>query len=301
MISRSLRFLALTCSIPLCVVACSPEQSATQSEESNSDMQTESSPSKSEQSLVLAEVNGTAITQLDLDLMVEKLMGENAKSVISASAKDRVLQSLAASEAMRIKLAKELSADEIKTLQAKARAYETELYVKEFLTRYSKPETVTSSMVKEYYQANLDQFRPPAITQYEMLVSGTVMEAEALDEFKKDLAALPSSASLKSLSNKSYAGNSLRFVVAESKENLLSNKQAAVLAATSVGSITTPVVTTTQTAAFKILAREKQAPAPLDQVGDDIRRKLAPMQVKKAVKLATDNALSDANVIYRTQ
>ena len=292
---RSLTAIAIA-SLSLSIGACSSEndQDVQLTRESLAEK-------KSLRSAVLAEVNNTAITQTDLDLMIAKLMGENAQTVLPQSAKDNVLRSLVASEAMRQKLESTLSSSEKERLAAQARAYETELYVKEFLTRYSKPETITSAMVKDYYQQNLDQFRPAAVTRYEMLVSGTVLESEALDAFKQDLASLPANASLKMLAGKTYGGASLRFVVAESKENLLSNKQTAVLAASAIGNVTEPVITTTQTAAFKVLTRQTQPPASLDQVGDDIRKKLAPLQVKKAVEQATKTALTDANVIYRTK
>ena len=100
---------------------------------------------------VLATVNGEPITESDVDRMINRTISPAQQTLIDNNLRDKILDSLIASKAMKQLISKELSAEKIAQLEAMVKSYQEELYVKEYLLQYANAKPVSTQMVQNYY------------------------------------------------------------------------------------------------------------------------------------------------------
>jgi hypothetical protein len=104
--------------------------------------------SEQENSKVLVTVNGETISQADVDFMISRTFSGSEALFLDEKMQAKVLDSLIASKAMRQSMLKALPEEDRVQIQQRAKAYEEELYVKEYLVQNATPEPVTSAMVQ---------------------------------------------------------------------------------------------------------------------------------------------------------
>ena len=262
-------------------------------------------------SAVLAEVGNTQITQEELDLVLEKLttglkLGQDEKSDVI---RKNALESLVRSRAMAIKVTESMSDEKKRWFDLKAQAYKEELMVKEYLNQQIRPVPVSNEMVKSYYQKHPGKFGGSVVREFEYVSlsnytlqssdesdvidalkslqeqkdwGGEVEKLQKLHEwnmtYKKarmDIALLrPPLKDLIAFANADGTVNQVGKVVAGSKKDVL------------IG---------------RVLSEKPTAPKPLAEVSAEIRKMLAPVQLKEAVRKVSDDALSTVDVIYKNE
>ena len=100
----------------------------------NDEQAEQSSSQETSSSVVLAKVNSQPITQKDVDFMIQRTFSNAEKALLNQQTRDNVMQSLIASTAMKQVMLNELSEEQIELIESKTKAYQEELYVKEYLS-----------------------------------------------------------------------------------------------------------------------------------------------------------------------
>lgn len=246
------------------------------------------------QSDVLATVNGDAITQDDIDFMIERTFSGSEQLFFNDEMQAKVLDSLIASKAMQQKMQATLSEDRLADIKNRTRAFAEELYVKEYLTEYATPEPVSSKMVQDYYQQYPEEFGGGESRVFEMLAT-----TSKPSEDKRD-AILAASRTLKSNSNwLAYSNNNDLDLVhknATMQPGLFAQALERAIKTTEVGEASEIVFIKGVPHMVRVLSVKELPAQSLSRVSAQIRKKLAALQLKKAVKSASETAISEATV-----
>lgn len=104
---------------------------------------------------VIAKVNGTSISQQQLELMKTRLFSRQQPKVNMDKV---IIESLVASRAMSLAMLKDMDAVQKSELDTKVAAYREELLMKRYLQANITPLPVTSEMVKKYYESHPEEF-----------------------------------------------------------------------------------------------------------------------------------------------
>ncbi len=252
---------------------------------------------------VLATVNGEPITQVDVDFMISRTFSGAEQLFFDEKMQAKVLESLVASTAMRQAMVSELSADQLKEIENKAKAYKEELFVKEYLVKNAAPEPVSTQMVKEYYDQYPEEFGGGVSKVFEMLATPSKSTDEARNQFL--IAAKELGGDKNTSGDKSWQAvakqnaNSVVYSRSTSRPGLLAPKLASVLSGLSAGEASEVVMVDGSPHLIRVLEQKKLAAQPLNTVSAEIRKKLAAIQLKKAVKKASNQVIKQAAVEYR--
>lgn len=274
----------------LCLVLSACEQNSP----SINDADDKSQQSSETTADVLALVNGEEITQDDIDFMIERTFSGAEQLFFDQKMQDKVLESLIAATAMRQQMKASLSEDQLKEIADKTRAYQDELFVKEYLVQHASPVPVSTKQVTQYYKEYPEEFGGGESRLFEMLLGSS----ELSDEQREQL--LTSISSLQSDSNWSLvakSNNNLEYKKATLQPGLFSKKIELEVGALSKGEASNTIFIDGRLHVFRVLAINSIAPKPLSGVSAQIRKKLSALQLKKAVKSASEEAVSQANVV----
>ena len=246
-------------------------------------------------SAVLATVNSDPITQQDVDFMITRTFSDAEKAIASQEMQRNVLQSLIASKAMQKLMQQELSKEQIKIIENKTKAYQEELYVKEYLLKNATPKPISSKMVQSYYERNLDEFGGGESTSIELLKTA----AKPSENQRNTI--LSSVEKLKTQSNwADFAKNNtdlgLQFFRSKIQPGLFDPAIEQAVKSLDAGDVSGVVFVKQIPHIVKVLDKQKNAAKPLSTVSSAIRKKLAAIELKKAIKTATDDVVKKVDV-----
>lgn len=274
--------------LPLCllllgVAACDNQQN---DEESIVDTQQTSD--------VLATVNGEGITQADVDFMIERTFSSVDQVFFDETMQGKVLESLVASKAMQQEVIKTLSADELSTIEKKTRAYKEELFVKEYLVQNATPVPVSTRMVNDYYQSNQDEFGGGEARVFEMLAPSRKPDEPTRDAILKAVSKIKANNDWVAFAQTNTLG--LLRKSATMRPGLLEPGLERALSTLKKGQVSDVVFIKGVPHVLRVLNVKTLPAQPLSTVSAKIRKKLAGIQLKKAVKKASDDVIKRANV-----
>lgn len=282
------RSIVITCTTALCasllITACGkPEQG-----QAKAPVPATSTP--------IATVNGEGITDADVDLAMQRMFSDTDRMLGDANLRSKVLESLVTSRAIKQLVLKELTPDESEKIHQQAKAYEEELLVKEYLQRHVTPEPVTSDMVQKFYQDNPARFGQETIRDFELLKAPTNLDDSRRDALLKAIPAIRAEADW-SKTEKTWADQfGLQLERGSSAAGLLNNALDEALKKMKPGETSEVVSVDGQFHLLRLKAERQTPPKALSEVSADIRRQLAPLQLKKAVKQLSETARAQAKV-----
>lgn len=275
-----------TISVTLLLAACQKDASESGSHSASS--------AQTQDLKVLAIVNGESITESDVEFMIKRTFSSIDRMFDSEQLREKVLQSLIASKAMQQSVQKDLSADEQLEIQREIDAYGEELYVKAYLTENTTPEPVTTVMVSDYYQSNPEQFGGGSIKLIELLkAKSQLSEAER----ESLLASMP--VIKKTADWQQYAENNakiLSYLKTKVKPKLLDPSIEIAAKKLRQNEVSNVIFIKGVAHIIRVISIEELAAKPLASVSSSIRKKLAALQLKKAVKKASDEVIKAAKV-----
>ncbi len=249
-----------------------------------------------QQSPVVAHVNDESITQADVDFMLERMLKGQALVQADDELRKKILDSLISSKAMRIQTEAQLTQDEKESIARSVKAYEEELYVKEYLSNNVVPEPVTVEMIQAYYDKHPEEFGGESVRDFQMLVLNPAQDQQARDKF---LAAIPT---IKAVTDWSAAKKqweqiyAVKFQEGRARPGLLDPALEQVMSKLAAHQVSDLVYTDDQIYLVKVISVTQVAPKPLAAVSADIRKKLAAQQLRTAVKKASDEVLKTVQV-----
>lgn len=255
-----------------------------------------------EPSAILATVNGSPIRRDELELAVERTLGENAPLYINEEIERKILESLVSSRAIALKSEAELSGYERHELDLKTQAYREELLVKHYLQQQITPQPVSQEMVADYYAKNPGEFGGGSEKTFEVIT----VERSALDDKARQRA-------ISRLSEKPMAENDWADQVAKLREegipaqhqksrmkvSLIAQPLRSLVEPTAVGQVA-PLHVGDKITLVRVIDEQALPPRPLSEVAGDIRKKLAPQRVKQAVSKLSSTVLGGTEVKYLT-
>ena len=255
-----------------------------------------------EPSATLVTVDGSPITRAQLELTVERTLGESAPLFANDEVERKILDSLVASRAMALLAERELDAGERAQLDLKAQAYREELLVRHYLEQHATPEPVTSEQVADYYQRHPEEFGGGVEKSFEIIASDQVLE----EPQRAELIALLSGAEAKGRDWQKQvaawraAGKPLEYRSNRIKPELLEQPLRGLVETTEAGSIA-PLYADGQLLLVRVTGEERLPARPLSEVSGEIREKLAPQSLKQAVKSLSEEATRQVKVQYSSR
>jgi PPIC-type PPIASE domain len=246
---------------------------------------------------VLATVNGEDITDRDVQVAKTRSFVELDTAVIDVALEQKILDSLIASKAMKHEIKNELTAEDIARIQAAAKAYEEELYVKEYLQRNVSPEPVSAAMVQEYYERHLDEFGGQSVREFELLKAPKNLDEDKRNQLLKDIGKIRTATDWKTSASDWSAKYGVIYQQGKSIPGLLDKSLEEKVAALEKNSTSDVFYIESQLFLVRVTDTAPLKPQPLAEVSGDIRKKLAPLIIREAVKKASDQARSKAEVV----
>lgn len=255
-----------------------------------------------EPSATLVTVDDSPITRAELELTIERTLGESAPLFANDEVERKILDSLVASRAMALVAERELDAGERAQLDLKAQAYREELLVRHYLEQHATPEPVTSEQVADYYQRHPEEFGGGVEKSFEIIASDQVLE----EPQRAELIALLSGAEAKGhdwqkqVAAWRAAGKPLEYRSNRIKPELLEQPLRGLVETTEAGSIA-PLYADGQLLLVRVTGEERLPARPLSEVSGEIREKLAPQSLKQAVKRLSEEAMRQVKVQYSSR
>lgn len=247
--------------------------------------------------VILATVNGTNITEYDLEQAIQTTFGDSFHP--DAEARQKILESLVTSRAISQARTNVMTPEEKATLVKKTEGYKEQLLVKQYLSDQTTPEPVTQEMVEEYYNSHTERFGGKTLRTYEMIMSTREMTQGERD---KVMAALGDASEKKEwkafvepLKAKGYP---VSFRQGQTDEKLLEPQLKQIMSSLKKGEVSNLSFVQGTAYLVRIVEEEKVSPRPLKEVSAEIRKTLVPIQLKKAVKEASKKVLETAEVVY---
>lgn len=248
------------------------------------------------QDAVLATVNGDTITQNDVDFLLARTFSNAAQFSSDEVLQAKILKSLVAAKAMQQAMQKVLSVDAQTALANKVKAYQEELYVKEYLLKHATPEPVSTLMVKNYYQNHLQEFGGIQQRKFEMLKASRKPSEQQRDALLAQISSIKQNQDWAKFVNTSKL--KLSYQTSTMQPGLLEKPLEDELLRLAKGQSSDVVLFKGIPHVVRVIEITQLTARPLSAVSADIRKKLATFKLKKAVKEASDAAINQAEVRY---
>ena len=249
--------------------------------------------------IVLARVNGSPITRYDLEQTIRSTLRDNSASQLDEAGRKKVLDSLVASRTIAQAQAQALSREEHAALDKKVEAYREQLLVKQYLGRHATLQPVTRDMVREYYESNPERFGGKTIRTYEMIVGKRTLKARERDALIQLLKNPSGKKDWKEwVATLQARGYPVAYCQGQVDEKILHPQLRRLTEGLKKGEASQLSFIKGISYIVRIVDEKQIPPRPLGEVSAEIRKSLAPVQVKKAVRQASEQVLETARVVY---
>lgn len=255
-----------------------------------------------EPAVVLATVDGTSVTRAQLELAIERTLGESAPLFANADVERKILDSLVSGRAMARLAERDLSPAEREELELRTQAYREELLVRDYLKKHATAQPVTTEMVAQYYQRHPDEFGGGVEKRFEIITANGALNEQMRDQLIRQLSdpKLAAADWRSRVESWRATGTPVEFRSGQARVELLEQPLRGLVESTPAGKVA-PLSTRDGLTLVRV-TEEKRLPArPLAEVSGDIREKLAPLQLKQAVKQLGATALNSVKVEYSSQ
>lgn len=249
----------------------------------------------------LVLVNGEEITEADVETMINRTFSVGEQLSINEEVQQKVLESLIASKAMKQRVSTEMSAYELHELKQKVSAYEEELFIQEYMSRHVTPEPVTTAMVQQYYEEHPERFGGGKIKIFEMLTPDVALDEKQRDRLLASAQRIREAKNWQQLAQGFDNEFGLRYASAKANPNVLDKNTLRVVSGLSVDETSAFIFENQVPVIYRVTGEEVLTPKPLAEVSTEIRKMLAPVNLRKAVKKVTTEVIAEAKVEYPMQ
>jgi hypothetical protein len=248
---------------------------------------------------VMAKVDGTVITDLDLQVAIDSTFGRRDGIELSANQKQKLLKSIVASRAIARVSEKELPAEVMVNVERQVQAFRDQLLVKKYMARYAVLQPVTHQMVQDYYNAHPDKFGAKTIRSFEMVFSPDRLDAKKRDALLKALNDGQRHKDWQRWSQQmKKSGHDIQFRKGQVGETSLHADLRRVVKPLDKGDVSNVSFVDGRAYLIRITDEVKISPQPLTAVSTRIRKALLPIQLKAAISQVSDEAMKKVDVTY---
>ena len=245
---------------------------------------------------ILVRVEGEPITAYDLQQAMRAMLGPQQTALLDAKGRHKVLESLVLSRLMAIRAESELDAPQRRAIETATRAHREQLLVARYLKQHAAPVPVSDDKVKAYYDAHPEAFGGGRVRRYEVLMQVGTASGGQRDETLKLLRAAAANSDWQNTAQAS--GGNIAFRGGEVNATLLQPQLMALLEPLKVGEVSALTYLQGRAYIARISGEQQHEARPLTEVRAQIRRALAPLQLKKAVQQVSEELLKSARVDY---
>ncbi|NVJ62008.1 MAG: peptidyl-prolyl cis-trans isomerase [Gammaproteobacteria bacterium] len=275
--------------VSLGLISCSEQNS---SSNQGSELQTTS---------WLAKVNGKPISAEDLDSAIDRTVGELAAFQLDEAGRQKVLESLVLSKAMADKQLSNMGPEDTAALERKVTAYREELLAKQYLQQNITPVPVSESMVEEYYRDNPNKFGGKTIRTYEVIKANSKLSGDVRKQLMEKMNQLTFDSDWqKATQQMTDSGFGVSFSKGAVTEGVLKSKIDSIIQTLEQDQVSSVHFIDGIPMIFRVTKSQSVSPKPLAEVRSEIRKSLAPIQLRKAIKKASEEILKEAEVIYQS-
>ena len=222
----------------------------------------------------MAKVGSSYLYPSELEYQFEKLVGNSAALIDQSVVRERIRDSLVLSKQMAQKALSNMTEQEKQQLELQVSQYKDEILAKHYINEFVSVEVPSPKAVDQYYQKNLHKFGGGKyVSMMEFMFKGTCamnVDKNSLYGSEEDVLAMLNKAKCQ------YSIKRIEKPMAALSEN------------SSVDSLKTGMFklkpSSSQIKALYIKAITKKPARPLSEVVPSIRKILAPVYLKKALK-----------------
>lgn len=246
------------------------------------------------QSRVLARVDGTPITEIELKQAMERFFSDQSQIRNRAQVERRIVQSLIDSRAISRLAEAELDGADRQMLDAKVAAYREELLVKTYLADHAEPQPVTSDMVEAYYRKHPDEFGGSTTKRFEIVQTTRPLKDDERKMLIQQLGKLSSEQDWHRWAD-GHKTLPIGWREVTANPDLLMQPLKSLVEATDMGK-TSPLHIDDVLTIVRVNETRELPAKPLNEVSAEIRRKLAPLKMKEAIRKISEAAKKQVKV-----
>jgi hypothetical protein len=247
--------------------------------------------------VVVARVNGTPITEFEVEQAAKRSLGALAVESVQRAARDKLLESAIQSRAIALAADRELTADERFSLDKEAAIYREQLLVRHYIDRHHPAEPVTAQMVSEYYQAHPERFGGGTENQYELVGASRTPSPDERSKFVTKLRDPGSRTDWKAWA-KDIADRGLPAVYSTGLmgDSVLHPKLRELLSGLEPNKPSAVVFVDGRPYVARVTGKQAKTPRPLEEVRASIVRTLTPVQLSAAVETTAAEVMKTTKV-----
>ncbi|WP_435104207.1 peptidyl-prolyl cis-trans isomerase [Arhodomonas sp. AD133] len=248
---------------------------------------------------VLAHVDGTDITAVDLELAVGRLLDGRSTNELDRSTREKVLRSLVRARVIANHQAARLGEADRAELERKVAAYREDLLMKRFLRDEVTAEPVTEEMMREYYDRHPERFGARTVRTYELLTTREEVLPASRDEVLDRLKTLGRTGDWAAAADSiSVGGPALRYRQVALDDATVAPRLRKLLRSIEGDERSSITFIRGRPYIARVAAVENIPPQPLSEVRGQLRRALAPVRVKAALQEASAPLIEAADIEY---
>jgi len=184
----------------------------------------------------------------------------------------------------------------------KIAVYREELLVKQYLAAHAPPEPVSPEMIKEYYDKHPERFGGGQVRRYELLASERELSPAERDALIKALASQRGEGGLAARVEALRArGLPVVYSSGVGNEEVLHPRLRSLIAALGLNQVSELTFLEQRAFLARVTSVEHFPPKPLQEVHEEIRDTLTPVQIKKAIQKVKDQVLKATAVEYKAR
>jgi hypothetical protein len=249
---------------------------------------------------VLATVNGDKITAAELDITLQRMLGNRAAEMVSAEAEQKALTSLVMMRALAQQQEDAADDEELALIDIKTRHYRDELLVESYLRAHAVPDMPTENDIRAYYEQHPEQFGAAPVRTYEILQSNAVPNGGQLSKILQAMADAKQQRDWRAYAARLKAqALPLIYIQGRTDGPPLPAGLSQVVTSLSVNQLSDVFYLEQKPHLLRVVAITTPPARPLAEVRLQIRKALAVQHMKKAIAAAAEEVLKDSDVEYK--
>jgi hypothetical protein len=246
---------------------------------------------------MIAKIDGEPVYKDELDIVINHTVGEFAALQLGDDGRKKVLESLIIRKLMSDKQLQSMGQEELRQLELEITSYREELLTKRYVREQLIAQPVTDEMIADYYQSNLHIYGENTVRRFEMAradVSYSPALQKKISLVMQELT--PHSNWSETIKKARQIGQPLFVVSGSSSENGLTDDYKEIIQSLGAGDVSALYTINGIMVRFKITELIPIPAKPLSEVSADIRKTLAPLQLKKSIQQEAELLMLDREI-----
>ena len=242
------------------------------------------------QSVILATVNNTTITEDDLHIIGLRTLGDKYKANMNIDIKNKLLESAIKSRAMAIVSEQETPKARLNQIELATSAYREELLAKEYLRKHARPKPLTSVKLQRYYNEHPELFGGEMIKKVAYIRKAIKNNAKQASKIMDDLRGR------KQWDKSQLAKNDIDLKEFNYRKGLLTSQQENIVNRLDEGQTSDLHLLDNYYYVFRVIDIKTLKPKPLSEVAGKVREYMLPQLIAESVSQVSDELMKKVTI-----